>query len=140
VRIEGERTFDASPERVFEALTTADTIAGAVPGVRDPRVVDETHWTAKVKPPLPFAPRITIRFEVLDRQPPTKASLRAVGGGADITSDFELEPDADGGTRMRWSATVQLGGVLSAFGGQGLEPVARRQAERTLDRLAERMP
>lgn len=139
MQIAGERRFDAPPERVFAALTTPDVIAGSVPGVREPRVVDETHWVAKVKPPLPFAPSITIRFEVLDRRAPEHATLRAEGGGAHIDSTFELEPGADGGTRMRWRATVQLTGLLSGFAGPGLEPLAQRQAERTLDRLAARL-
>jgi carbon monoxide dehydrogenase subunit G len=85
-----------------------------------------------VKPPLPFAPSITIRFEVLDRRPPEHAALRAHGGGADVTSTFDLEPDGDG-TLMHWRTEFALTGLLSHFHGPGLDAIAQRQAGRTLD-------
>jgi carbon monoxide dehydrogenase subunit G len=37
---------------------------------------------------------------------------------------------------MRWHADIELGGLLAAFGGTGLEPLARRISERVLDRVA----
>jgi len=139
VQIEGERSFDAPPAQVFAALMSPDVLTGAVPGVREPRVVDETHWTAKVKAPIPFAPALTLRFEVVDRRPPRHASLRVDGGGAHVVSNFDLEPEGVAATRMRWITTVELSGLLSPFAGPGLEPIARRQAERALDRVAARL-
>ena len=50
------------------------------------------HWDAKVKPPLPLAPGMTIRFEVLDRRPAEHAALHAHGGGADV--DVDIRPRA----------------------------------------------
>ena len=130
--VAGERRFQAPPERVFALLTDPAVIASALPAVRSHTVLDDDHWEAKVKPPLPFAPKLTIRFEVLDRRPPDHAGLRAHGGGADVTSTFDLERD-EGGTLMRWQATLKFTGLLSHLGGHGLEPIARHQAERTLD-------
>lgn len=130
--VEGQRHFAAPPGRVFALLTDADIVASAIPAVRGHSVVDADHWTAKVKPPVPFAPSITIRFEVLDRREPEHAALHAHGGGADVTSTFDLEPVGDG-TSMHWRTEIKLSGLLSRIGGPGLDAVARRQAERTLD-------
>lgn len=131
--VEGERRFAAPPERVFALLTDPDVVASAVPAVRSHRIVDADHWEAKVKPPLPLAPALTIRFEVQERRPPTHAALRAHGGGADVISRFDLEPDGDG-TRMHWKTELRLGGLLARLAsGPGIDPIARRQAERTLD-------
>src|SRR3954452_16132733 len=99
--VEGQRRFSAPPERVFALLTNPDVVASALPAVRGHSVVDEDHWSAKVKPPLPLAPSITIRFEVLDRRAPEHAALRAHGGGVDVTSTFDLTPDGTG-TLMRY--------------------------------------
>ena len=131
--VAGERRFAAPPERVFALLTDPALIAHAVPAVRGHTVRDADHWEAKVKPPLPFAPSLTIRFEVTGRRPPEHAGLRAHGGGADVDSVFDLEPVDGGATLMRWRAEVRLGGVLRRFAGAGLDAVARHQAERTLD-------
>lgn len=130
--VEGERCFPAPPERVFALLTNPDVIAGALPAVRSHRVLDEDHWEAKVKPPLPLTPSLTIRFEVQERHPSTHAALRAHGPGADVLSRFDLEPDADG-TRMRWRTELALSGLIARLAGHGIDVVARHQAERTLD-------
>ncbi len=130
--MEGQRRFAAPPERVFELLTAPDVIASAIPAVRGHRVLDADHWEAKVRPPLPLAPGVTIRFEVLERRPPEHAALRAHGAGADVTSRFDLSA-VDGGTLMRWQTELHLTGLLSRLGGHGLEGMAENQAARTLD-------
>jgi carbon monoxide dehydrogenase subunit G len=130
--VRGERRFAAPPERVFALLTDPDIVASAIPAVHGHRVVDDDHWEARVKPPVPLAPKLTIRFEVVDRRPPEHASLRAHGGGADVASTFDLAED-NGGTAMTWEAEIHLSGIIDRLVGHGLDPVARRQAERTLD-------
>jgi carbon monoxide dehydrogenase subunit G len=136
--VEGQRRFAAARERVFELLTSPEVIAAAMPAVRSHVVVDADHWLAKVKPPLPLAPAITIRFEVLDRRPPERARLRAHGGGADVTSTFDLEADGDS-TVMTWRTELRLAGILGKLAGPGGEAVARRQADRTLDEVTRRL-
>jgi carbon monoxide dehydrogenase subunit G len=136
--VEGKRMFEAARERVFELLTSPDVIAAAMPAVRRHEIVDPDHWQAKVKPPLPLAPTVTIRFEVIDRRPPEHARLHAHGGGADVSSTFDLVEEA-GATWMHWRTELRLSGVLGRFAGHGLDAVARRQAERTLDEVSRRL-
>jgi carbon monoxide dehydrogenase subunit G len=130
--VEGQRRFEAPRERVFELLTSPDVIASAIPAVRGHEVVDADHWQAKVKPPLPLAPAVTIRFEVLERRPPEHAALHAHGGGADVTSRFDLTADGDA-TLMAWRTELHLSGVLDRVAGHSLDAIAERQAARTLD-------
>lgn len=130
--VEGQRRFAAPPERVFALLTDPAVIASAMPLMRGHKVIDADHWEAKVKPPLPLAPSLTIRFEVLERRTPEHAALHAHGAGADVRSTFDLSPDGDG-TLMRWRTELHLTGLLERFAGHGLDAVAQRQAERTLD-------
>jgi len=130
--LEGERRFDAPPERVFELLVDPEVVAPAIPAVRGHTVIDADHWKVKVKPPVPLAPSVTIRFEVRDRRAPEHAALHAHGGGAEVTSTFDLEADGDG-TLMRWRTELALSGVLARFAGPGLDAAAQRQAMRTLD-------
>jgi carbon monoxide dehydrogenase subunit G len=135
--VEGERDFAAPPERVFAALTDPDVVAGAMPVLRSHRVIDADHWEAKVKPPFLFAPSVTIHFEVVERRPCEHAALLAHGHGAHVASRFDLTANNAGGTHMRWRTEIELTGLLGAFAGHALEPVAKRQAERVLERVAE---
>jgi carbon monoxide dehydrogenase subunit G len=130
--VEGERRFAAPPERVFALLIDPDVVAPAIPSVCGHSVVDEDHWKAHVKPPFPLAPKITIGFTVLDRRPPSHAALRARGGGADVMSTFDLAAEGEE-TVMRWRTELRFSGLLSRVAGPGLEAVAARQANRTLD-------
>jgi carbon monoxide dehydrogenase subunit G len=130
--VEGERRFAAPPERVFELLTNPEVIASAMPAMRGHTVIDPDHWEAKVKPPLPLAPSVRIRFEVQERRPPEHAAMHAHGGGADVRSTFDLVPEGNG-TLMRWRTELHLTGVLERFAGHSLDAVAQRQAARTLD-------
>jgi carbon monoxide dehydrogenase subunit G len=85
-----------------------------------------------------------MKFELVQCRPPEHAGLSAKGGrmGAkiEVRSSFDLD-DASAGaaTTMRWHAEIKLGGLLKALDGPGFEPVARRQAEKSLDRLAQRV-
>ena len=130
--VTGERSFAAPPARVFEALTDPEVVVSAIPAVRDHRVLDDDHWEARVKLPIPLAPKLTVRFEVVDRRAPEHASLRAHGGGADVASTFDLAADGSG-TAMTWRAEIHLSGAVDRIIGGGVDAVARRQAERTLD-------
>jgi uncharacterized protein len=130
--VTGERSFAAPPERVFAALIDPTVVVSAIPAVRDHKILDDSHWEARVKPPIPFAPKLTVRFEVLERRPSEHASLRAHGGGADVASTFDLAAEGEG-TAMTWRAEIHLSGALDRIVGGGLDAVARRQAERTLD-------
>jgi carbon monoxide dehydrogenase subunit G len=136
--VTGEWRFAAPRERVFELLTSPDVIAAAMPAVKSHEVIDADHWQAKVKPPLPLAPALKIRFEVLDRRPPQHAALHAHGGGADVTSTFDLEEDG-AETVMRWRTELHLSGVLDKLAGPGLDAIAHRQAQRTLDEVTRRL-
>jgi carbon monoxide dehydrogenase subunit G len=126
---------NAPPDRVYASLLDPATIAGAVPVLASHRVVDDDHWEAQVKVPLPFAPSVTVRFEIVERRRPEHAAIRSNGAGAHVASCFDLEPDG-AATRIRWCAEIELGGMLAIFGGPRFEPLARRAAERVLDRVA----
>jgi carbon monoxide dehydrogenase subunit G len=131
--VSGERRFAAEPERVFELLVDPDVVVSALPAVRSHRALDGDRFEAKVKVPLPLAPSVTIHFEVLERRPPEHASVRAHGAGTDVRSAFDLAPDENGGTVMRWYTELHVVGVLGRLAGHGLDVVAHRQAERSLD-------
>src|SRR5689334_15256278 len=94
VRIHGERLIDAPRERVYAALTDPSVVAATVPYVERFEAHGPDEWTLHVKPPLPLAPKLELRFRVVDKQPPERARLHAKGGklgsGADVDSSFVL--------------------------------------------------
>lgn len=140
VRINGERHIEAPREQVYAALTDPAVVMKTVPLVERYDVKDADHWDVVVKVPMPLAPTLTLSFEVVEKRPPEHAKLRSHGGGmiggADVVSTFDLTEQA-GGTLLRFHAEISFRGALSGLE-RMLEPVAKRQSEKTLDAIEQR--
>jgi uncharacterized protein len=142
VRISGTRHFEAPTERIFRALTDPHEFSELIPGLQRLEVQSEDEWIAVVKPP--FGPGLNLKLDlhVTERRPFEHARLiawgKTFGARISIETKFDLSPNAEG-TDMSWRAEVGLAGLLGGFGGKALEPAARHQAERTLDRLQQQV-
>ena len=141
VRVQGERVIEAPREQVFASLTDPDVVAQTMPLVEETKVIDANRWETTIRVPLPMAKTLKLAFEVVDKQPPEHARLRAKGGGmlggADVDSSFDLS-DAPGGTLVRFTAEISFRGALGPAE-KLLEPIAQRQAEKTLDAIEQRV-
>lgn len=137
VRVEGERVVSAPREEVFAALTDPAVVAETLPFVESFTVRDADHWDMIVKLPLAIARPLKLSVEVVERRPYEHAQLRSKGGGlvggATVDSSFDLS-DAPGGTRVRFHAVLAFRGALAPVE-RLLEPIAQRQAEKTLDAI-----
>ena len=140
VRIQGERQIDAPREHVYATLTDPAVVAATIPLVERYEQRDADHWTVVVKIPLPLSPTVPIEFEVVEKRPPEYARLRAAGGkfggSVDVVSRFELS-ESGSGTLVRFQAELSFHGTLAPVE-KMLEPVAQRQAEKTLDAIEQR--
>jgi carbon monoxide dehydrogenase subunit G len=138
MRIEGTRRFEAPRERVFHALTDPYEIGQLMPGVERVEVSSDDEWIAVVEAPFGRGLNLKLDMHVTDRRPPEHARLRAWGKSfgmrLSIDTEFQLAENG-GGTDMTWTADVGLAGLLGGIGGKALEPAARRQADRAMDRL-----
>jgi carbon monoxide dehydrogenase subunit G len=142
VRIVGRRRLQAPRERVFRALTDPEELSLLMPGVQRVEVASDDEWVAIVKPPFGAGLNLKLDLHVTDRRPPEHARLvawgKSFGARLSIETEFDLSEDGDG-TEMAWTAEVGVAGLLGGLGGKALEPVAQQQAERSLDRLQERV-
>ncbi len=141
VRVEGERVVEATRDEVFAALTDPSVVVQTVPLVESYEAHDADHWDVVVKPPLPLSKPLKLSFEVVEKRPPEFARLHSKGGGpmggATVESSFRLT-EAPGGTLVRFVAELSFHGML-APAERLLEPVAQRQAEKTLDAIEQRV-
>lgn len=140
VRIQGERIVDAPREKVYATLVDPEVVMQTVPLVERFEAHDADHWDVVLKLPLPMAKPLKLSFEVVEKRPPEHARLRAEGGGmmggSTVDSRFDLS-EAPGGTLVRFQAELTFRGMLAPVE-KMLEPVAQRQAEKTLDAIERR--
>jgi carbon monoxide dehydrogenase subunit G len=118
-------------------------MAKLMPGVESFEIVDEKHWTAKVKVPLGLGGlKMTMNFEKLEERPPEFASMRAKGQGVgalmDMKTSFTLS-ETEGRTSMAWEADVKIAGPVGAMGQRVLQPIVNQQVSEVLGALEKRV-
>ena len=143
MRVEGERSFAAPREVVWEVLNDPASMADLMPGCESFTVHDERTWTARIKVPLGLGGlAMTIDFEQTEVRPPEYSSLQARGTGVgaimNMQTSFTLEPHEDG-AKMYWAADVKILGPVGAMGQRVLQPIVRQQVDQVLTALDQRV-
>jgi hypothetical protein len=139
VKLEGERSYSAPRETVWQVLNDPVRMAELMPGVESFDVQDDRHWVARVKVPLGLgAIRMSINFDRLAQREPEYSRLAAKGTGVgalmNMETSFHLE-EQDGGTAMRWEADVHIAGPVGAMGQRVLQPIVNQQVSQVLTAL-----
>ena len=143
MKIEGVKALTAPRDVVWAVVNDPEQMAKLMPGVESFEIVDERHWTAKVKVPLGLgALKMTMNFEKLEERPPEFASMRAKGTGVgaliDMTTSFTLS-EAGAGTSMAWEADVKIAGPVGSMGQRVLQPIVNQQVSLVLAALEQRV-
>ena len=141
--VSGTKELAASRETVWSVINEPAEMAKLMPGVESFEIVDDRHWTAKVKVPLGLGGlKMTMNFERLEERAPEFASMRAKGTGVgalmDMTTSFTLS-EADAGTSMAWEADVKIAGPVGAMGQRVLQPIVNQQVGLVLAALEQRV-
>jgi carbon monoxide dehydrogenase subunit G len=143
MRVEGERSFAAPREVLWDVMNDPAKMAELMPGVQSFTIKDERNWSAVVKVPLGLGSlAMTVDFEQTEVRPPEYSSLHAKGNGVgaimNMQTSFTLEP-VDGGTKMLWNAEVSLLGPVGAMGQRVLQPIVKQQVNQVLGALDKRV-
>ncbi len=143
MNVSGTKELPAPRETVWGVISEPSEMAKLMPGVESFEIVDEKHWTAKVKVPLGLGGlKMTMSFEKLEERPPEFSSMRAKGQGVgalmDMTTSFTLS-EAAGGTSMAWEADVKIAGPVGSMGQRVLQPIVNQQVGQVLEALEKRV-
>jgi carbon monoxide dehydrogenase subunit G len=140
MRVEGERSFSASRETVWDVLNDPSKMAELMPGVESFDVQDDRHWSANVKIPLGLGGlRMSMKFDKVEERAPEYAKLDAKGTGVgamlSMQTAFNLAEADGGGTTMKWEADVSIAGPVGAMGQRVLQPIVNQQVTNVLNAL-----
>ena len=141
--VSGTKELAAPRDAVWHVINEPAEMAKLMPGVESFEIIDEKHWTAKVKVPLGLGGlKMTMNFERLEEREPEFASMRAKGQGVgalmDMTTSFTLSEDGTG-TSMAWEADVKIAGPVGAMGQRVLQPIVNQQVSQVLSALEQRV-
>lgn len=139
MKVQGERTFAAPRETVWDVLQDPAQMAELMPGVESFDIENDRRWTANVKIPLGLGSlRMSINFEKTEERAPEFSRLHAKGTGVGALMNLETEfnlSDQGGATAMAWAADVRIAGPVGSMGQRVLQPIVNQQVQHVLTAL-----
>jgi uncharacterized protein len=137
--IEGNYTFDAPREKVWDVLLDPKIIAQCMPGCESMNEVGPDQFEAVMKVGVAsvkgtYKGKVTIK----DKTPPLHYVLSGAGQGGpgfmrgDLTIDLA---EQDGKTLLKYRAEPQVGGLIAAVGQRMLNGVAKMMVEQFFKKM-----
>jgi carbon monoxide dehydrogenase subunit G len=138
MHFEGSVDIAAPRDRVWAYVTDPNQVGQCGPGVEKIEVVDATHFKATAKVGVGFiSARFNVDMEFAELNAPDDAHIKAhgqaPGSAVDATASMRLSAGAAGGTRMDWTADVNISGTLASVGARMIEGTANKMIGQTFD-------
>ena len=138
MHFEGTVDIAAPRDRVWAFVIDPDQVGQCGPGVESIEVIDDTHFKATAKVGVGFiSARFVVNMEITDMTPPDVATIKAhgqaPGSAVDATAQMRLKDGDGGGTKMDWSADVNLSGTLASVGARMIDGTANKMIGQTFD-------
>ncbi|SEO82663.1 SRPBCC family protein [Aquisalimonas asiatica] len=143
--IRGEYDIPADRDTVWQAINDPDVLRDCIPGCDALTPTDDGSGfdatvTAKVGPVKATLNGTVTLTDVEEAQRYTIVGEgKGAAGFAKLTAPVTLEDNADGGTRLTYTAQAQLGGKLAQLGSRLVQSTARKYADQFFSALNARL-
>ena len=138
MQFEGTFEVAAPRDQVWAFTIDPEQVGQCGPGVESIEVIDDRHFKATAKVGIGFiSARFVVDLEFIDVDEPNQATIKAhgqaPGSAVDGTAQIRLSDGESGGTRMEWSATVNISGTLASVGARLIDGTANKMIGQTFD-------
>ena len=130
--IEGTHDLASPPAQVYEALNDPAILQQSIPGCEKLEKTASDEYSAQLKIGIATVKgNYAGKVRLSDQQPPNRFTLRLDGRGAQGfvqgTARVELK-EKNQTTELRYTAEVQVGGLIAAVGSRLIEAAAKKMA------------
>ena len=141
MKLEGSYDVKAPRQKVWSAFLDPETLRKAIPGCEKLEMIAADEYKATLKIGV-AAVKGTFEGKVrlFDLEQPNryKMALEGSGGPGFVRGEAAMElSDVDGGTRVGYSADVQVGGLIASVGQRMLGGVSKMMLEQFFTRMTE---
>ncbi len=141
MKLEGSYVVPAPRQKVWDACLDPKQLRKAIPGCEKLEALGNDEYKATLKIGV-AAVKGTFEGKVrlLDRKPPESFRLAAEGSGGPgfVKADTVITlTETEGGTRVSYSADVQVGGLIAGVGQRMLGGVSKMMADQFFNRMSE---
>lgn len=135
----GEIEAPVTREKFYEAMNDPRRVIRLLPDIVESRVADVDHFTAKARVGAgPLRGTIDFAFEISDKNPGQSLKLRGVGKGMQSVVNLTLRmsfESAAGGSKAKWEADADLGGLLASTGGRLIDGIASKYVQQITENI-----
>ncbi len=143
MKIEGSHDVTAPRQRVWDAFLDPEQLRQAIPGCEKLEAVGQDEYRAVMKVGV-AAVKGTFEGKVrlTDKRPPESYRMQVEGSGAPgfVRGETVVTlTEIPGGTRVSYSADVQVGGLIAGVGQRMLGGVSKMLADQFFNRMGQRL-
>jgi hypothetical protein len=143
MKLEGSYDVKAPRQKVWSAFLDPETLRKAIPGCEKLEMIGPDEYKATLKIGV-AAVKGTFEGKVRlsDKKPADSYRLSADGSGGPgfVRADTLISlADIEGGTRVSYSADVQIGGLIAGVGQRMLGGVSKMMADQFFNRMSEQL-
>jgi uncharacterized protein len=143
MKLEGSYEVKAPRDKVWSAFLDPETLRKAIPGCEKLEMIGPDEYKATLKIGV-AAVKGTFEGKVRlsDKKPSDSYRLAAEGTGGPgfVRADTLISlADIDGGTRVSYTADVQVGGLIAGVGQRMLGGVSKMMADQFFNRMSEQL-
>lgn len=138
----GEELFKAPPEKIYALVTEPTSLVKTIPDLASHEILPDGTLKCVVTPGFSFVRgRMDVTMQIVDRDPPKAASMRATSSGIGmqftVESKLNISPH-DGGTKLVWEAkVVEMKGLVATLSGGLIHAAAEHVIKQTWTGLRE---
>jgi len=141
MKLEGSYDIPAPRDRVWAAFLDPEQLRQAIPGCEKLEALGNDEYKATMKVGV-AAVKGTFegKVKLSDQKPPESYKLSVEGSGAPgfIRGETLISlADADGGTRVSFTADMQVGGLIAGVGQRMLGGVSKMMADQFFNRMSQ---
>jgi uncharacterized protein len=141
MKIEGSHEVPTPRAKVWEAFFDPDLLRQAIPGCEKLEAIGDDEYKSTMKIGV-AAIKGTFegKVKLSDKNPPESYRMFVEGsGGPGFVRGSALITltDSDGGTRVSYSADVQVGGLIAGVGQRMLGGVTKMMADKFFEKMSE---
>jgi carbon monoxide dehydrogenase subunit G len=142
--LEGDTLIPADRSTVWKALNDPDMLRTCIPGCQSLEKLSDTEFTSSVRAAIgPISATFGAAISLTEIEPDRGYTITGEGkGGAAGFARGKAKvglTDEDGGTRLRYSADVNVGGKLAQVGSRLIQGTARKLSEQFFACLTEKL-
>ena len=144
MEMSGERLIAAPREAVWAALNDPEVLKACIQGCESIEKISDTEMTATVAAKIgPISARFNGKVTLADLDPPNAYTISGEGQGgvagfAKGGAKVQLA-DAEGGTKLAYQVSAQIGGKMAQLGARLIDSVAKSYAESFFTKFSERL-